>query len=225
MTIHVVVNHKYLGHILVLVAILAPPLLRLMGLVRDNLLLYGKDPGWLYSDMNGFGPFAAPFVWFKLYWAGWALLLLVGAVLFWVRGYEGGLRRRLRQARERFAGRGAAAAGLALVPILAFGGFVFYNTHVLNPTTAERESRQAEYERRYRRYADLAQPTIESAELRVEIYPDESAVDLRGSYGLVNRTAAAIDSVHVSLDPEVAARSLSLDRSAEAVLVGEEVGF
>ena len=225
MTIHVVVNHKYLGHILVLAGMLAPALLRLNGLVRDNLLLYGRDPGWHYSDMNGFGPFAAPFVWFKLYWAGWAALLLVGAVLFWVRGYEGGLRRRLRQARERFAGRVAAAAGLSLVPILAFGGFVFYNTHVHNPPAAEREARQAEYEKRYHRYAEIAQPMIESAELRVEIYPDEAAIDLRGSYGIVNRTGAAIDSVHVFLDPELEARSLSFDRPAEAVLVDEEVGY
>jgi hypothetical protein len=80
------VNHKYLGHILVLLAFVAPSLLRLMGLVRHNLFLYGRDPGWLYSDMNGFGPFAEPLVWFKLYWASWALFLLVGAVLFWVRG-------------------------------------------------------------------------------------------------------------------------------------------
>ncbi|HJR53577.1 MAG TPA: hypothetical protein VJ982_07660, partial [Gemmatimonadota bacterium] len=225
MAIHVVVDHKYLGHILVLVGILAPSILRLTGLVKDNLLLYGRDPGWLYSDMNGFGPFAAPFVWFKLYWASWALLLLVGAVLFWVRGYEGGLRRRLRQARERLAGRVAAAVGLALVPILVFGGFVFYNTHILNSTAGEREARQAEYEKRYRRYAEVPQPTIESAQLRVEIYPEDSAIDLHGSFDLVNRTRAAIDSVHVFLDPELEARSLSFGRPAEAVLVDEEIGY
>ena len=225
MTIHVLVNHKYLGHIFAVVGFLAPPLLRIMGLVRHNLLLYGEDPGWLYSDMNGFGPFAAPFVWFKLYWAAWAAFLLVGAVLFWVRGYEGGIRRRLGQARERFAGRVAAAAGLALVPILVFGGFVYYNTNVLNRAPGEREARQAEYESRYRKYAGVAQPVIERVELRVEIYPGERAVDVRGSYGLVNRSGAAIDSVHVYLDPEVEARSLSFDRPAEVVLVDEEIGY
>ena len=31
--------------------------------------------GWTYSDMNGFGPFIEPFVWFKLYWTAWAILL------------------------------------------------------------------------------------------------------------------------------------------------------
>jgi ABC-type transport system involved in multi-copper enzyme maturation permease subunit len=225
MTIHVLVNHKYLGHMLAVVGFLAPQILKLTGLVRHNLLLYGKDPGWLYSDMNGFGPFAAPFVSFKLYWAAWAALLLVGAVLFWVRGYEGGLRRRLGQARERFAGRVAVAAGVALVPILAFGGFVYYNTNVLNRAPAEREAMQAEYERRYRKYADLAQPVIERAELRVEIYPDDRAVDVRGSYGLLNRSDVAIDSVHLFLDPDVEARSLSLDRPAEAVVVDAEVGY
>ncbi|HJR53931.1 MAG TPA: M1 family aminopeptidase, partial [Gemmatimonadota bacterium] len=69
------------------------------------------------------------------------------------------------------------------------------------------------------------QPTIETARLRVEIYPDESAVDLRGSFDLVNRTEVAIDSVHVFVDPEVEARALSFDRAAEPVLVDDEIGY
>src|SRR5690606_9312983 len=82
MTIHVLVNHKHLGHMGVLIVLvllaLAPQLLG----VDHHLLLYGTDPGWTYSEMNGFGPFARPVVWFKLYWAAWAVLLLVLAVLF-----------------------------------------------------------------------------------------------------------------------------------------------
>src|SRR5690606_16721968 len=87
-TIHVLVNHKHLGHMSVLIALvliaLAPPLLGL----DHHLLLYGTDPGWTYSDMNGFGPFVQPLVWFKLYWGAWALLLLVLAASFRVRGVE-----------------------------------------------------------------------------------------------------------------------------------------
>ncbi|HEV2146160.1 MAG TPA: M1 family aminopeptidase [Longimicrobiaceae bacterium] len=228
MTIHVLVNHKYLGHIVVLMAIAAPMILPRLGLVRHHLLLYGTDPGWTYSDMNGFGPFVGPFVWFKLYWAAWALLLAVVAVLFWVRGREPGVRRRLLLARARFGGPVARAAGVAMVLIVAFGGFVFYNTNVLNEyrTNDETGAAQAGYEKRYGRFEDVPQPTITSARLRVEIYPDEPAVDLRGTYHLVNRTGAPIDSFHVSFyDRDLQVRSISLDRPAEPVLVDEDLGY
>lgn len=228
MTIHVVVNHKYLGHMLVLLAFGSRMILPALGLVEHHLLLYGTDPGWTYSDMNGFGPFVGPFVWFKLYWAAWALLLTAVAVLLWVRGREPGLRARLRQARTRFTGPVARVAGVAIVLIVGLGGFIFYNTNVLNEyrTRDEIGAPQAAYEKQYGRFADVPQPTITDAELRVEIYPDEPAVDLRGTYRLVNQTALAIDSIHVSFyDPDVQARSISFDRTAESVLVDEKTGY
>ncbi len=226
-TLHVVVNHKNLGHMVVLMALglmaAAPPVLG----IRHHLLLYNTAPRWTYSDMNGFGPFAEPFVWFKLYWAAWALLLLVMAGLLWVRGREPGLRRRLRQARNRLTGTMARTAGVAVALILVLGSFIFYNTNVLNDyrTAAESGLPQAEYEKRYGQYRDTPQPTITDAQLRVEIYPDESGVDVRGSYQLVNQTDDAIDSVHVYLDPGLAARSLSLDRAAEVVAEDEKIGY
>ncbi|HLM66520.1 MAG TPA: hypothetical protein VK358_03290, partial [Longimicrobium sp.] len=93
MTVHVIVNQKYVGHMAVVLCILFTLFSGRLG-IRHRLLIYGSDPGWLYSDMNGFGPFIGPFVWFKLYGMAWALLLSVVAVLFWVRGREPGLRRR-----------------------------------------------------------------------------------------------------------------------------------
>ena len=75
--------------------------------------------------MNGFGPFVTPFVWFKLYWAAWALLLGFAALLFWARGPELGIRQRLATARARFTGGARRLAGLAVVLILTLGGFIF----------------------------------------------------------------------------------------------------
>lgn len=226
MTIHVVVNHKNMGHIAVLLAIV---LIRSAGQlgIRHHLLIYGTDPGWTYSDMNGLGPFLRPFVWFKLYWAAWALLVLVVAALFRVRGREPGLHPRLRVARARLTGPVLGTAGLGVGLILALGGFVFYNTNVLNEYhSADRTgASQADYEHRYKRFEDASQPTLTAAELRVEIHPDEPGVDLSGSYRLVNRTGAAIDSVHVFLDPPIQAHSLSLDHPADPVWVDAEAGY
>jgi ABC-type transport system involved in multi-copper enzyme maturation permease subunit len=227
MTVHVIVNHKYVGHLLVVLAFAAPFALQAIRLIGHHLLLYGTDPGWMYSDMNGFGPYPAAFAWFKAYWAAWALLLLLLAVLFWVRGPETGVQRRLRLMFARFTGPIARTAGIAIVLILGLGGFIFYNTNVLNeyvPVT-QVGRRQAEYEKRYGRYEHVAQPVIADVALRVELHPGEQAAELRGTYRLVNRSAGAIDSVHVFLDPDVEARALTWDRPAQAVLVDEAVGY
>jgi ABC-type transport system involved in multi-copper enzyme maturation permease subunit len=217
MAVHVAVNQKYLGHLVVVLFFLFTLLSGKLG-IEHNLLRYNSDPGWMYSDMDGFGPFMRPWAWFKLYWAGWALLLVTGARLFWVRGREGG--RRLQVARTRFAGAPARAAAVAATLIVATGGFIFYNTNVLNEyrTPLEATAPWARYEQRFKRFEDAPQPTVAAAELRVEIHPEEHAADLRGSYRLVNRTGRAIDSVHVVIHPDVRARSISFDRAARPVL-------
>jgi ABC-2 type transport system permease protein len=226
MTIHTLVNHKYVGHIIALSAVVFTQVAAAIGL-RHHLLVYNTDPGWQYSDMNGFGPFVAPYLWFKLYWAAWALLLLTVATLFWTRGREPGLRRRFATARARFTGPVARTAAVAVVLILGVGGFVFYNTNVLHAyrTRDAMGLPQAEYEKRYGRFEGVPQPTITDATLRVELYPDRSAVDLRGTYRLVNRTSAAIDSVHVYADARLEGRSFSFDRAARPVLADTQAGY
>jgi hypothetical protein len=233
-TVCVVVNHKYLGLGAALLALAIPftgPFL------PHHLLTYGGDPGSAYSGvmssaahysyMNGFGPFFAPFAWFKLYTAGWALLLAVVASVVWVRGRETGVGPRLRQARERFHGplRLTAITGVALV--LTTGGFILYNTNVLNTLDAHEKmaAARSSYVERYRHVADLPQPSVEHARLRVEIHPHDPAVDLSGSFRLVNRTARAIDSIHVSTDPRLTARSIAFDRAASQALVESDIGY
>lgn len=226
MTVHVLVNHKYVGHVVVLLATVFNSA-ALHGI--HHLLIYNGGPGLMYSEMNGFGPFVTPFVWFKLYWAAWAMLFAVVTMLFWVRGAELGIRQRLATARARLTARTARMAGLAAGLILAFGGFIFYNTNVLNAYLPPQKAGlpQAEYERRYARYTDLPQPVIAGAELRFEIHPEAPAVDTRGSYRLVNQTGVPIRSVHVETpsgrDYEV--RSMKFDRASKNELVDPRHGY
>jgi ABC-2 type transport system permease protein len=224
--VHVVVNQKYLGHLAVVLVLAFTGMAAQLGL-RHHLLVYGSDPGWIYSDMNGFGPFITPIVWFKLYWAAWALLLGVAARLFWVRGRDRGARARVELAGARLRGPAARAAAVAVLLIGGLGGFIFYNTNVLNDYRSpfETAERRAEYERRYKRFEDAPQPRIVHADLHIELYPGRRAVDLRGGYLLVNQTGRAIDSVHVLLAPEVRARSLAFDRGARRVLRDERLRY
>jgi hypothetical protein len=216
--VHVVVDQKYIGH---LVAILASVFIGLASMfaIEHNLLVYGAGPGWSYTEMSGFGASIGPWLWFKLYWAAWALLLAVAARLLLVRGLERCLRMRLQLARRRLTRSTAWIAAAAVALILMLGGFIFYNTNVLNEylTSSEMKERRAEYERRYGRYARIAQPRIAGTKLHVEIYPDRREVELRGSYRLVNRSATPIDSIHVATVRGVETGAVVFDRKAKLV--------
>jgi hypothetical protein len=175
--------------------------------------------------MRGLDPFLGPWLLFKLYWVAWTLLLAVVAKLLWSRGTERGFKARLKTARRRLTKSTALTAVTAAGLILIFGGLIFYNTNVLYPRHAMPSGTEwkAKYERRYGQYAGIPQPQQTATNLRVEIYPDRGAVEIRGTYALVNRTDATIDSVHVATAQEVETR-VGFDRPARTELTDEELG-
>lgn len=225
LVVHVVVNQKYIGHLVAIMAYVFIALSSLFGIEHD-LLVYGAGPGWSYTDMRSFGPSLEPWLWFKLYWVAWALLLAVVARLLWVRGRESSIRVRVQLARHRFTHATARTAGTAVALILALGGFIFYNTNILNRyfTASEIKDRKAGYERRYGRYKLIAQPRVTGTSLHIEIYPKRRAVAIRGTYRLVNRTAVAIDSILVATVPAVETGEIKFDRPAARVLADEDLG-
>jgi len=218
MTVHVIANNKYLGHLVVVLVFAVTVVSGLIGL-RHRMLIYGSDPGWVWSDLNGLAPFLPGLVWFKVYWAAWALLLAVIASLFWVRGRELGVVRRLALARQRLRGPTLGAAAVAAVLIVVLGGFVFYNTNILNKyrTPNELAAERAEYERRYKRFEDAPAPSLVAVQTRVELYPADRAAEIRGTFVLVNRTVHQIESLHVLPSPDVETRAIGFDRGARLV--------
>jgi hypothetical protein len=226
LVVHVVVDHKFIGHGVALIAYGLMAFAPAMG-VEHNLLVFGSGPGWEYSDMRGFGASLGPWLWFKLYWAAWALLLAVAAKLLWVRGRERGPGWRLQLARRRFTRPAASAAAAAMALILALGGFVFYNTNVLNPyeTAADWTADQVAYERRYGRFAGVPQPRLTGVRLHVELHPSRGTAEIHGSYRLLNATGAPIDSIHVAADRDVETGAIRFDRPARRVLADTRLGY
>ena len=226
MVIHVLINQKYVANVVAVLAFIAVQMAREVG-IEHNLLLYGGAPEWSYSQLSGFGPQLLARSWFTLYWSGWALLFAVVSYLFWTRGEERGLRPRLLLARRRLTRYPAAIAAVALAIIAGAGGFVFYNTNVLNRyyTDAEIEQRGANYERRYGKYASLPQPSLAATKLHVDFHPSRGTATIRGSYLLENRTGAAIDTIHVVPSPTVATTGVAFDRPSRLTHDDKELGY
>jgi ABC-type transport system involved in multi-copper enzyme maturation permease subunit len=223
--VHAMVNQKYVGHMTVLIIYALNAFAPTFG-IEHRLLTYGAAPDWTYTDMRGFGASVAPWMWFKLYWGAWALLLAVAARLFWVRGTENEIAPRLRSARRRLTRPTVGVAAAAAALVIAFGGFNFYNTNVLNAyeTASDRTEQRAEYERRYGQYKGIPQPRLTGATMRVEIYPDRREADIRGSYRLVNMSGVSIDSIHLAPGLEVETGPLEFDRPAKLVLDDNRLG-
>jgi ABC-type transport system involved in multi-copper enzyme maturation permease subunit len=219
MAVHVIVNNKYLGHLVVVLYFALTQVSGLIG-IRDRMLVYGSDPGWLWSDFSGVAPFLHGLVWFKLYWAAWAMLFAVLASLFWVRGRERGVRQRLSLAGQRFHGTAMRAAAFAAFLIVTLGGVVFYNTHILNHDRSPDDvaADRAEYERRYKRFEHAPEPSLVASRMRVELYPSERAAEVRGTFVLVNRSVHPIDSLHVVPSLAVDTRALGFDRTTRLVM-------
>jgi ABC-type transport system involved in multi-copper enzyme maturation permease subunit len=224
--VHVVVNHKYMGHLIVILFLVFTSFMGQMGL-EHSLYHYNSGGTGTYSDMNGFGPWMTPFFWFKGYWAAWALLFAVASNLFWVRGEETGAGWRVRMARLRFTRPALSAAALAAVLILGLGGFIFYNTNVLNEyhTGFQEEERTAEYERLYKRYENLPQPRIVGVKVDVEMYPSRRDLHVTGRYRLTNKSGVAVDSLHVRVPTSAEIGKLALGVPAKRVLDDEEHGY
>jgi len=221
-------NNKFAGYGLLLAFIVSNIVLSQKHL-DDNLYRYGSAPDAPYSDMNGFGSFWIGNLWFRVYWACFAVALLVLGALYWLRGNVTGWRERTRVALQRFGVPARAILVLSLAAFAAIGMFLFHDTHRLYryQTYDEGQRLAANYEKQYRKYVGLAQPRISDVKVDVAMYPGERRVDVDGHYTLVNRHAKPIDKLLVQLPtPQTRDYRIDLDFPSHAVaLADKKQGF
>jgi ABC-type transport system involved in multi-copper enzyme maturation permease subunit len=209
--IQAVVDNKYLGYFAMVAYYVGVTFLPGAGL-NHHLYVYGTVPHYEYSDMNGYGHFVRPIVWFDLYWAAAAVLLAIATNLAWVRGLEQGLRTRARIAAARFSRAHRAAAGAAALVFAGTGGFIYYNTNVLNHyrTSFAAAEIQAEAERAYKARENDPTPRIVNVTLACDLYPEERRMEAKGTYSLRNKTAEPITRLLVTVPEDAILKRLAV---------------
>jgi len=223
--VQVLTNRRFLAYVVMVLYFVAMEALPAMGF-DHHLYLYGTTPRAPHSDMNGYGHYVAPLLWFNIYWGLAAVGLMLLADLLWVRGTDNPVPLRLRQFAQRLTqGRAVAltAVGLAFV---AAGGWIFYNANILNDyRTRDDEARLlALYERRYKQYEQVPQPRVTDVKVQVDLFPELRRADIRGDLRLVNREEEPIDQVHVLLNRDLEINAFTLP-NAEVELDDREVGY
>ncbi len=200
LTVQTVLRHKYLAHGVMVGTLVLRPALGLFG-VEEPLLRYGAEPGISYSDLNGWGHWLAPALTFRAWWSAVAVLLLV---LAWAQVQRGRERQPFAGLLARVPTPGRWLGALALVAAAVVGSILVYRTRIAQPylTARDREARQADYEKRWKPWAERPSPRIVDSEVRFDVFPHESPprLEASGRWTFENKTDAPIDAVLVNFD-------------------------
>jgi hypothetical protein len=194
----VISNHKFVGILLVLIFFIVNIGSEFLGFQHSLYKFGGKNLG-TYSDMNGYGHFLKPYIWIKIYWLVFGIILLMISSLFSVRGTETNLIKRFKAIRFRITKTLAQFIIVLSVVFILIGGYIFYNTNILNDywTNSEEIAFRANYEKTLKPFEYIAQPKITSVNLNIELYPEIRAYLVEGHYILKNASDRPLNEIHI----------------------------
>ncbi|MFK7903962.1 MAG: hypothetical protein AB8B69_02510 [Chitinophagales bacterium] len=208
MLVHALVNNKYLAYFVFLVVFFLNGLLWSAFDIQTNMISFSATPNPTYSDMNQFGPYVSSIAWFSIYWIFFAALLGIATITFWVRESGASFKQRLGIAKRRFVGNyKLITATFALLWVLT-GGFVYYNTQVLNTyvTPDTTEEHRVEYEQKYKSDEKLPQPRITDINYNIDIFPYERKVKVKADVWIKNKSAEPIKQIQFNYPQDFKAK-------------------
>ncbi|MBL7976600.1 MAG: ABC transporter permease, partial [Candidatus Kapabacteria bacterium] len=211
--IHVLVNQKYVGHMVVILFYIFTIVSGQLGF-EHSMWDYATSRFGIYSDMNGWEPF---------YQRGFAYLIFfscVGGIFAWianyfmVRGSEDTWNIRIRQLTGRTSKPVVAFGSMAILCSVASGGFIYYNTNFLHTNLSSKQSElvSVNYEKTYARYRWTPQPKVSGLFINGELHPYEHWYTMSGVQTLVNHEDSPIDSLIVNYNQDLALNKLQFSR-------------
>jgi ABC-2 type transport system permease protein len=209
MACHIFSPNKYVGYFAFIVCIIANSFVWYLLDWSTLLVQYGSLPSYVYSDFYGFKPYVQSLSWLGAYWIAGAALLAIASILFWQRGKETRVRQRIVSAKQRWTRPLAIATGINVVVMAGLGGWIYYNTQVVNQlqTSDGLKDQQAAYERSYRQYVDLPQPRITRVAYEIDLFPEQRSMKFHGKQTIENKHPTPIDAIHfvlsANLDTEI----------------------
>jgi ABC-2 type transport system permease protein len=162
--------------------------------IEHNMFNFAAGPMLQYSDLNGYGWFIQSQSWFMLYWAALAAVLGIISYGMWQRGPQTSVKHRFRLLSYQLGNTGKSVAAASLLLFLATGGYIHYNTKVLNQFYGQEQllNIRADYEKEYVEFRDAPMPIIVSVDTAVDIFPNDRRIEATAKVQLINRTAEPI---------------------------------
>ena len=200
--IHSVAPNKYVGYFGYIAVVTLNFFIWRPLNISSLLIQFGNRPNITYSDFYGEAPFTRSWDWFTIYWLLFCGLLAILTVMFWPRGKQDLWAGKAGNAAIRFSPGWRFAAVLGLVAFLSAGGWIFYNTKVVNPLLGpkDRERRQADYEKSYKQFDKMRQPRVRNVKYAIDIFPQQRRMKMSGDEVIYNPYPQPLSEIHFSLD-------------------------
>lgn len=222
--LHVLVNHKPLGHMAMLLYLLFSLAAPKLGL-EHPLLRFASAPRAVWSDMNGFGAALWPHLAYKGFWAIFSLLLVLLSLLLWTRGTSLSLTARVRRAIGLPRPWRLIYGVLGLW--LAYGALLFYKSNVVATfeTRNQKQARAAELEQQYGNYRNLPNFSVDHADLQIHLYAAKGALEMEGAYVLENRQSIPLDRIALNVGRFVKLTQLAPHEAFQPEVFRPDLGF
>lgn len=195
--VQAMVPNKYLSMVISGVVIFFfGPLSENIGL-EHPLLLFNNTPSMAraYSDFTGYGHYISKFNWLALYWTLFSGLFVLLSYKFWKRGIS-----RSIKLKATWSFKEKIAIGILLLLFSTVGGFIFYNTNIVNNyvTANEAYDFNEHYERKYKKYDVLAVPKLRAVSTKMDIYPTRNAYAVTAESYIENNSSKPMNEIFVT---------------------------
>ena len=194
---HTLAPNKYIGYFLFIMAVVVNAFVWNLLRVDTLLFKFGRLPGYTYSDMFGIEPYQPSLIAFGLYWIAFCLILAWLCTSIAHRGVARPLLQRIRYGFKEMSVSSKTFASAVVVTWLGLGGWLYYNTQVLNEFIGshELEIRQVDYEKKYKSTENAPLPSVTKVQYEIDVFPRERNLVMKGTQDLVNKTEQPIKSI------------------------------
>jgi len=175
-------------------------------IVSYPLLRIFSDYKGVYSDFNGYGIYASAFAERLLF--GLGLIAFLSLINEFIKNKKWNVRQIIFT--------------VILLSIGIFTGNSFMNGYIPQNEN-ERLVRSAQYEKNFKHYENLAQPTIIDINTEILLYPSENSYKIYGKYQLVNQTGKPIRKILINFHPNLKIESAVFNTNYESKKIDEEV--
>lgn len=222
MFVQSLVSNFYVGFFILFIFFIASPFISKIG-IEQQLFNFNSGPGTFYSDMNGYGRAIPAYLFYRLYWLCFASVLLTLGLAVWRRGVRETIKIRFHRAKENLTRTLYTSLTSSVLCFVLIGGYIYWFDNVKHEhkTSKQWELDKVEWEKKYSKYYNIAQPRITDVKVDVDLYPKTHDLNVDGRYIIKNKTNEAIDSIHVNYSY----KKTTVDFSRTADLVSEDTVF
>lgn len=169
--------------------------------IEHNLLRFANTGSRYFSDFSGFDFYITNTFWFSLYWTLFTIVVLIIAYGISKRALVESNLSAIKRFPQLLSKSGIRLLKVSVVGLVICGGYVFYNTNMLNTYQSQAEliEHKVNYEQQLQGFKRSTAPKITDIKLNVDFYPSMLTVKVAGSYQLKNQSTETINHFLLSL--------------------------